>query len=43
LPDVQDPQKLLDLLEKIGNIGLDVPLVELEQYIKQKQAEKVII
>jgi histidyl-tRNA synthetase len=36
----QDPQKLLDVLEKIGNIGLDVPLVELEEYIKQKQAEK---
>ncbi|MGB6530499.1 MAG: hypothetical protein WBF33_20535, partial [Candidatus Nitrosopolaris sp.] len=36
----QDPQKLLDVLDKIGNISLDVPLVELEQYIKQKQAEK---
>jgi hypothetical protein len=36
----QDPQKLLDVLDKIGNIALDVPLVELEEYIKQKQAEK---
>jgi hypothetical protein len=36
----QDPQKLLDVLEKIGNIGLDVPLIEQEEYIKQKQAEK---
>ena len=36
----QDPQKLVDVLDKIGNISLDVPLVELEQYIKQKQAEK---
>jgi hypothetical protein len=34
------PQKLLDVLEKIGNIGLDVPLIEQEEYIKQKQAEK---
>ena len=36
----QDPQMLLDVLEKIGNTGLDVPIVELEEYIKQKQAEK---
>ena len=36
----QDPQKLLDVLEKIWNIGLQVPLVELEEYIKQIQAEK---
>jgi hypothetical protein len=36
----QDPQKLLDVLDKIGNISLDLPLVELEEYIKQKQAKK---
>jgi hypothetical protein len=34
----QDPQKLVDVLEKIGHI--DVPLEELEEHIKQKQAEK---
>jgi hypothetical protein len=37
------PQKLLDVLEKIGNIGLDVPLIEQEEYIKQKQAKKVTL
>ena len=30
----------LDVLEKIGNIGLDVRLEELEEHIKHKQAEK---
>jgi hypothetical protein len=35
----QDPQKLLDVL-KIGNIRLDVSLVEVEEHIKQKHAEK---
>lgn len=34
----QDPQKLVDVLDKIGHI--DVPLEELEEHIKQKQAEK---
>jgi DNA repair exonuclease SbcCD ATPase subunit len=34
----QDPQKLVNVLEKIGYI--DVPLEELEEHIKQKQAEK---
>src|SRR5215472_16312266 len=34
----QDPQKLVDILEKIGHI--DVPLEELEERIKQMQAEK---
>ena len=34
----QDPQKLVDLLDKIGHI--DVPLEELEEHIKLKQAEK---
>lgn len=28
------------MLEKIGNIGRDMPIVELEEYVKQKQAEK---
>lgn len=36
----QDSQKLLDVLEKIGNIGLDMPLEELEEHIKQEQTEK---
>jgi hypothetical protein len=36
----QDPQKLVDVFEKIGLIGLDVPLEELEEHIKQRQAEK---
>ena len=36
----QDPQKLADVLEKIGEIGLDVPLEELEEHIKQRLAEK---
>ena len=34
----QDPQKLVDALDKIGHI--DVPLEELEEHIKLKQAEK---
>jgi hypothetical protein len=34
----QDPQKLVDVLEKVGHI--DVPLEELEEHIKQKQTEK---
>ena len=34
----QDPQKLVDVLDKIGHI--DVPLDELEEHIKLKQAEK---
>ena len=34
----QDPQKLVDVLDKINHI--DVPLEELEEHIKQKQAEK---
>jgi hypothetical protein len=33
----QDPQKLVDVLEKIGHI--DVPLEELEEHIKQKPGE----
>jgi predicted ATP-grasp superfamily ATP-dependent carboligase len=33
-----DPQKLVDVLDKIGHI--DVPLEELEEHIKLKQAEK---
>ena len=37
----QDPQKLVDVLEKIGHI--DVPLEELEEHIKQKQAEKTFV
>jgi hypothetical protein len=36
----QDPQKLVDVLEKIGNIGLDVPLEELEEHINIRRAEK---
>jgi histidyl-tRNA synthetase len=36
----QDPQKLVDVLEKIGIIGLDMPLEELEEHIKQRQVEK---
>jgi hypothetical protein len=36
----QDPQKLADVLEKIGHIGLDVPLEELEEYIKKRHVEK---
>ena len=36
----QDPQKLVEVLEKLGHI--DVPLEELEEHIKQKQAEKEI-
>jgi hypothetical protein len=36
----RDPQRLIDVLEKIGPIGLDVPLEELEEHIKQKQLEK---
>jgi chromosome segregation ATPase len=35
----QDPQKLVDVLEKIGHIGLDAPLEELEENIKQRQVE----
>jgi len=34
----QDPQKLVDVLEKVGHI--DVPLEELEEHIEQKQSEK---
>jgi chromosome segregation ATPase len=34
----QDSQKLVDVLDKIGNI--DVPLEELEENIKQEHAEK---
>jgi hypothetical protein len=34
----QHPQKLVDVVDKIGHI--DVPLEELEEHIKQKQAEK---
>ena len=34
----EDPQKLVDVLDKIGHI--DVPLEELDEYIKLKQAEK---
>ena len=33
-----NPQKLVDVLEKVGHI--DVPLEELEEHIKQKRAEK---
>jgi hypothetical protein len=38
-----DPQKLVDVLEKIGHIGLDVPLEELEEHIKQRQVEKAAL
>ena len=34
----EDPQKLVDVLDKIGHI--DVPLEELDEHIKLKQAEK---
>ena len=34
----QDPQKLVDVVDKIGHI--DIPLEQLEEHIKQKQAEK---
>ena len=34
----QDPQKIIDVVYKIGHI--DVPLEELEEHIKQKRAEK---
>ena len=34
----QDPQKLADVLDKIGHI--DIPLEELEEHIKLKRAEK---
>jgi hypothetical protein len=30
----------IDVLEKVGNIGLDVPLEDLEEHIKQRQVEK---
>ena len=36
----QDPQKLVDVLERIGHIGLDVPVAELEEHIKQRQVGK---
>jgi hypothetical protein len=36
----QDPQKLLNVLEKIGHMGLDIPIEELEEHIRQKQVEK---
>jgi hypothetical protein len=39
----QDPQKLLDVLDKIGHIGLDMPLVELEEYIKNYQRYLLIL
>ena len=34
----QDPEKLVDVIDKIGHI--DVPLEELEEHIKLKRAEK---
>jgi hypothetical protein len=34
----QDPQKLVDVLDKIGHI--DTPLEELEEHIKLKRVEK---
>lgn len=34
----QDPQKIIDVVEKVGHI--DISLEELEEHIKQKQAEK---
>ena len=34
----QDPQKIIDVVDKIGHI--DVPLEELEEHIRQKQSEK---
>jgi DNA repair exonuclease SbcCD ATPase subunit len=36
----QEPQKLVGVLEKIGHTGLDVPVEELEEHIKQRQVEK---
>jgi len=36
----QDPKMLVDVLEKIGDIGLEITLEELEEHIKQRQAEK---
>ena len=35
----QDPQNIIEVVEKIG-AHIDVPLEELEEHIKQKQAEK---
>ena len=34
----QEPQKIIDVVDKIGDI--DLPLEELEEYIKLKRAEK---
>ena len=35
----QDPQKLVDVLERIGHIDLDLPLEELEEHIKQRKRD----
>ncbi|MFZ0512116.1 MAG: hypothetical protein WAM14_10965, partial [Candidatus Nitrosopolaris sp.] len=35
----QDPRKIIEAVEKIGG-HIDVPLEELEEHIRQKQAEK---
>jgi len=35
----QDPQKIIEVVEKIGRINTDVPLEQLEENIRQNQAE----
>ena len=37
----QDQQKIIDIVDKIGHI--DVPLEELDEHIKLKQAEQEIL
>ena len=39
----QDPQKLGDVLEKIGHIGLDMSLEELEEHIKQRRQIHLLV
>jgi DNA repair exonuclease SbcCD ATPase subunit len=35
----QDAQKIIEVVEKIGHIDTDVPLEQLEENIRQRQAE----
>jgi len=35
----QDPQKIIEVVEKIGRINTDVPLEQLEENIRQNEAE----
>jgi DNA repair exonuclease SbcCD ATPase subunit len=35
----RDPQKIIEVVEKIGHIDTDVPLEQLEENIHQRQAE----